>query len=167
MPHVSRGCLYRRPRSENWFIKFRLDGQVKRESAHTPDRERALEYLRRRTSEAERGLHIDPTDRITFAQMRARLQESYSVRQNRSWDTARHNLKHLEMFFGAMRAEAITEERIRRYAAMRLRRGAAPATLHRELTILKRMLNLCAASLARLPRIEMPRVANAREGFFE
>src|SRR5438445_10639718 len=50
---------------------------------------------------------------------------------------------------------------------MRLRRGAAPATLHRELTILKRMLNLCAASLARLPRIEMPRVANAREGFFE
>src|SRR5439155_26114389 len=65
------------------------------------------------------------------------------------------------------RAEAINEERIRGYGATRLRQGAAPATLHRELTILKRMLNLCAASLARLPRIEMPRVANAREGFFE
>src|SRR5207247_7115023 len=56
MPHVSRGCLYRRPRSENWFIKFRLDGQVKRESAHTPDRERALEYLRRRTANVIRSV---------------------------------------------------------------------------------------------------------------
>jgi integrase len=167
MPTVSRGCLYRHPRSQNWFIKFRLDGEVKRESAHTPDREQALAYLRRRTDEARRGLFVDPNRRLTFADLRSRLEESYRVRQNRSIVTARYNLTHLEKFFGKTRAEEITEDLIRKYGATRIRQGAAPATLHRELTILKRMLNLCGATLPRVPRIEMPRVVNAREGFFE
>jgi integrase len=167
MPSVSPGCLYRHSRSRCWFIKFSIDGVIKRESTHTADRDEALAYLRRRTSEAQRGLYLEPRERTTFAGLRAQLEQSYRVRQNRSLATARYNLKHLESFFGGFRAEEITEERIQEYGARRTEQGAAPATLHRELTILKRMLNLCAASLPRIPRVEMPRVANAREGFFE
>jgi len=167
MRSVSPGCLYRHPRSPCWFIKFSIDGVIKRESTHTVDRDEALAYLRRRTVEAQRGLYVDPKGRTTFTALCARLEESYRVRQNRSFATAQYNLKHLEKFFGGWRAEQISEERIQEYGALRIQQGAAPATLHRELTILKRMLNLCASSLPRILKIEMPRVANARDGFFE
>jgi len=43
----------------------------------------------------------------------------------------------------------------------------APATLRRELAVLKRMLRLASPRLARIPLVDMPRVDNARQGFFE
>ena len=42
-----------------------------------------------------------------------------------------------------------------------------PATLRKELAILKRMLRLASADLPRIPMVNMPRVDNARQGFFE
>ena len=45
--------------------------------------------------------------------------------------------------------------------------GAAPATLRRELAVLKRMLRLSSGRLPRVPLVDMPRVDNARQGFFE
>ena len=67
-----------------------------------------------------------------------------------------------------MNAEEITEERIREYSRKRLERdGMTPATLRRELAILKRMLRLASARLPRVPLVDLPRVDNARQGFFE
>lgn len=42
-----------------------------------------------------------------------------------------------------------------------------PATLRRELALLKRMLRLGAANLPRVPLVDLPRVDNARQGFLE
>lgn len=42
-----------------------------------------------------------------------------------------------------------------------------PATLRRELALLKRMLRLGAGGIPRVPLVDLPRVDNARQGFFE
>jgi integrase len=84
-----------------------------------------------------------------------------------STDPTRH-VNNLANAFGAFRGEEITEDRIAEYSRKRLERdGVAPATLHRELSVLRRMLRLAAHKLPRVPVIDMPRVHNARQGFFE
>jgi len=63
--------------------------------------------------------------------------------------------------------EQITTARIKEYSQKRLDDGAAPATLRRELAILKRMLRLSSERLPRVPLVVLPPVHNARQGFFE
>jgi len=54
------------------------------------------------------------------------------------------------------------------YSHKRLERdGMTPATLRRELAVLKRMLRLASPRLPRVPLVDLPRVDNARQGFFE
>ena len=166
MPRVSNGMLYRRKGIETWFIKFYVDGRVKRETTGTRNQDEAQEFLRRRVEQAARGLYTDPAGRPSFAEMRATLVENYGFKRNRTEPT--RFLVHLEKFFGDISGEKITEERIKEYSRTRLKiDGAAPGTLRRELAILKRMLRLSAHHLPRVPLVDMPRVDNARQGFFE
>jgi integrase len=95
-----------------------------------------------------------------------RLFEDYRRKANRTDPVPR--VQRLSEYFGLMRADEITEERIAAYTHQRLEiDGVKPATLHRELSILKRMLRLMSDRLPRLPVFRMPRVNNARQGFFE
>ena len=64
MPSVSSGSLFRRKGTQNWFIKFYLDGKAKRETTGTPDRDEALEFLRQRIDEASRGRFTERAYRI-------------------------------------------------------------------------------------------------------
>ena len=69
--------------------------------------------------------------------MRARLLENYEFKRNRT-DPSPH-LNRLGEFFGTMHGEEITEERIAEYSRKRLKSDrVAPATLRRELAVLKR-----------------------------
>ena len=166
MPSVSRGTVYRRKGTSNGFITFQLDGRETRESAGTDDREAALAYLRRRVDEARRGLFVDAAHRITFEEMHELLLENYRFKRNRT-DPSRH-VKRLAESFAGLRGDEITEERIWQYSRRRLDvDGMTPATLRRELAILKRMLRLASPRLPRIPLVDMPRVDNARQGFFE
>lgn len=61
MARVSKGSVYRRPESQNWFIKFIVDGVAHRESTGSPNRRAALVRLRNRMRggghrRADRGL---------------------------------------------------------------------------------------------------------------
>lgn len=166
MPRVSNGSLYRRSDSDNWMLKFYVDRRVHRESTGTDDREAALAYLQRRVHEARRGRLLLPTERITFDGMRRLLLENYRFKRNLT-DPSRHVKRLAEMFEG-MFGEDINEERIAEYSRKRLERdGMTPATLRKELAILKRMLRLASSRLPRVPLVDMPRVDNARQGFFE
>ena len=166
MHSVSKGSIYRQKGSRNWFIRFYLDGRLKRETTGTPVPEQALEFLRQRIEQAARGLYTDPSQRPTFSEMQAQLVENYEFKRNRTEPT--RFLAHLSKFFGDVSGEKITEERIKEYSRMRLKTdGVAPGTLRRELAILKRMLRLSAHRLPRVPLVDMPRVDNARQGFFE
>ena len=166
MPAASSGTLYLQRGSRNWFMKFYVDGRVQRETTGTPDRLQAEAFLARRVEEAKRGLFRPVPERITFAEMNELLLRSYAFKQNRTNPT-RH-VKNLAASFEGLRGEDITEERITAYSRKRLDHDhVAPATLHRELSVLRRMLRLASPRLPRVPVIDMPRVHNARQGFFE
>jgi len=166
MARVSRGSIYRRAGSRNWFIKFYLDKVPQRESAGTEDRDAALAHLQRRLDEARNGRFLPHHARVTFQQMHEILLENYRFKRNKT-DPSRH-VKRLAESFGRLLAEEITEERIAEYSRKRLEKdGMTPATLRRELAILKRMLRLASPRLPRVPLVDLPRVDNARQGFFE
>ncbi len=166
MANVSKGSLFRRANSPHWFIKFWVDGRRHRESAETDDRTSALMYLRRRIDEARTGRFIRVPERVTFAEMRELLLANYRFKRNRT-DPSRH-VRRLAEYFGDMLGEEITEERIGDYSRKRMEAdGMSPATLRRELAILKRMLRLASPRLPRVPLVDLPRVDNARQGFFE
>ena len=166
MTLASRGSLYQRQGARTLWIQFYVDGTRYRESTGTDDRELAKACLRRRLDEVASGRFVAPADRITFEEMHELLLENYRFKRNRT-DPSRH-VKRLAENFGGLRGEEITEARIRDYARKRLDRdGMTPATLRRELAILKRMLRLASSRLPRVPLVDMPRVDNARQGFFE
>jgi integrase len=166
MGNVSKGSIHRRAGSPNWSIKFWLDGKRVRESTGTSDRETALAYLRQRLAEARSGRFVTHPQRVTFADMRELLLANYRFKRNRT-DPSRH-VRRLAESFGDMLGEDITEERITEYSRKRMETdGMTPATLRRELAVLKRMLRLASPRLPRVPLVDMPRVDNARQGFFE
>lgn len=166
MARVSKGSIYRRPDGRTWFVKLFIDGKRYRESTGSEDRDEALAFLSRRLDEARNGRFFAYGHRITFEEMHELLLENYRFKRNRT-DPSRH-VRRLGEMFGGMRAEDITEERIREYGRKRLERdGMTPATLRRELAILKRMLRLASSRLPRVPLVDLPRVDNARQGFIE
>jgi integrase len=165
MHTVTKGSLHRRRGTSNWSIKFYVEGRRHRESTGTPDRTAAEAFLRRRIEEAERGRLVVPAARPTFEDLRQRLIENYAFKRNRT-DARRHTIRLAE-YFARTHAEDITEDRIIEYGRRRTAAGAAASTLRRELALLKRMLRLSANRLPRVPLVDLPRVDNARQGFFE
>jgi len=166
MPTVSKGTIFRRAGSPYWFIKFYLDGRMKRETTGTSNPDQAREFLRRRVFEAEQGRYVELSRRPTFLDLRERLLENYEFKRNKTSPSVQVN--RLAEYFGRMLAEDITDEHIVEYSRKRMKIDKVqPATLRRELAILKRMLRLSSSRLPRLPVIDMPRVDDARQGFFE
>ena len=77
--------------------------------------------------------------------------------------------KHLQPFFGDMKAHNITTVDVESYIAQRQTEGAANGTINRELAALKRSYNIAlqAGRIYKRPYIPMLREDNARQGFFE
>jgi site-specific recombinase XerD len=80
-------------------------------------------------------------------------------------------LKHLDNHFRGMRVADITADHFKHYIEVRQSEGAENATIVRELTAVKRMFTLGAASkppkVLHSPRIPTLRVNNVKTGYFE
>jgi hypothetical protein len=124
---ISNGTVYRRSDSDSWFVQFSIDGRLKRESAGTTNREEATAFLHRRLDEARNGRYTDLDQRPTFADLERLLLENYEFKRNRT-DPRRH-VRRLSEYFGAMKAEQITERHIHSYS--RKRRHGLEAGLER------------------------------------
>src|SRR5215470_8128423 len=118
MLRVSKGSIYRRTDSDSWYVQFSIDGELKRESAGTTSREEAIAFMHRRVDEAVHGKYLDIDQRPTLADLERLLIENYAFKRNRT-DPRRH-VRRLKEFFGEVKAEEITEARIRAYSRKRL-----------------------------------------------
>lgn len=152
-----------------WWLDYSVNGKRHREPAHTSKTE-ALRLLRQRIDAREAGKVVGRPDKVTFGQLRELAERQYQLDGRRSLDRLQGALAHLERFFGReARAPEITAVRCDEYAEQRLAAGVSRATANYELAALRRAFRLGIEKglLATMPVIKLPRVRNARSGFFE
>lgn len=153
-----------------WWLDYTTGGQRHRESSGTKSKQEAQRLLRQKFVDREAGKVVGRPDRVTLHQLRELAERQYDLDGRRSAIRLKSAFNHLETRFGAeTRAPALTAARCDAYASTRLTEGAARATVNYELAALRRGMRLAVEKglLGAIPVIKLPRVRNARSGFFE
>lgn len=176
-PRVT-GAVYQQKRngkllSPNWYLTYYENGKRLRECSGTPDRKAAEDLLRSRMAEIGRGLPIGlEVKKLTVEKMASDLFAHYENKKRRSLTDVQARWEiHLKPMFGHLRALQVTTDRINRYIQQRRDEGAAPATINRELSVLRKMFFLAHKSkkllVDHIPHFELLEEDNERDVFIE
>jgi integrase len=147
-------------------------------TGRTSNRNEAVSILKSRLADAAQGKPVGTAvERTTFDDLAGMLVDDYRANSRRSLkriagkdgDANSGALKHLRDFFQDHRVIDITTDRITAYVAHRQQEEAAPATINRELSALKRAFSLAvrAGKASTAPYITKLQENNVRKGFFE
>jgi len=152
-----------------WWIKFFERGIARRESSYSTDYAVAEKLLKKRLAEVETKAYVPHTN-VKIDELVEDLMAEYREKQQKSIKSVEQRWRlHLSPFFTKRRAGDITTDMIRRYIKQRTEQSAEPATINRELAVLKRAFNLAMESTppkARMvPHIPMFEEKNVRTGF--
>jgi integrase len=157
----------------HWWIKYRKNGQVFRESSGSEDRQGAIRPLKRRLGEIVSGKFagLGP-ERITFGELAQEVLTDYRQNDRASLRHVERRLhKHLLPALGEIRAADLGTAHVKRYIESRRKEGAANASINRELAIVKRAFRLAfendPPNVTRIPHIPRLEENNIRAGFLE
>ena len=147
---MSRGIYARRLlHGVTWYIRYSVGGQeIKEKLGREADgftRTMAKEALKARLGDIARGKYRLPEVRtpVPFRTLVARYRELAEA-NHRGYTRTRYTLGQLEREFGATPLAALSAFRIEQWKARR-KKAVAPATVNRELTLLKGMLATAVA----------------------
>jgi integrase len=164
------GMIYKRGRV--YWIKYYRNGKPYRESTQSKKEADAKRLLKKREGEISDGkLPGVYFDRVSFDELADDFLTDYKINNKKSLVRAEQSLSHLKKAFEGMAVPGITTSKINAYIVKRLSDGAKNGTINRELSALKRILNLGAIQtppkVDRVPFISMLKENGTRKGFFE
>jgi len=111
--------------------------------------------------ELERGQKND----FTVVEFAEHYLEIYCKPRNKSWKRKAGSLKHIKRHLGRVKLRDLTRKDLNEFVAKRLQEGAKPATVNRDTTTLRHMLEFAAeeGNLKENPLIRMRKLKESRE----
>lgn len=161
--------LYKR--GKVWWMRFTYEGRQIRRSAETTDRRLAEAILGKVQVKVVEGRFfevLDEKDR-TFGEMMQRyLQERSILKAPTSQLRDEQNLQHLLPVFGDLLLAEVTPKLFADYKAKRRAEGASPATINKELGLVRHAFNVAIREWEwcrdnPMQRVAMEKVSNARD----
>jgi integrase len=158
--------------SKTWQVRW-YDSRGKRheESSGSTRKGDAERLLKLREGAVAKGEPITAEmGRLRVEAALADVVRDYRINGKRTAaDVERRIRLYLEPHFAGRRMASVTTADVRTYSSARLDAGAAPATVNRELAVLKRAFRLAeqAGTVLHRPHIPMLDENNVRQGFFE
>jgi integrase len=134
--------LYRRAKGM-WWLAVTVAGRQHHESCHTHNKRLAEKILSIRLAEIAEGRFRLPASNPPLLEDWARgfLETIIHPNTKRRYTSSVENLR---AFFGKTRLSNITGDRIEKFKSERRLAGVGPATVNRDLAVLRRMLKLAA-----------------------
>jgi len=192
------GSLYKR--GNVWWIKYYRNGKCYRKSSGSTKKMVAKKKLARKEGDIAKGkFHEIDFGKVIFDDLAHDFLMDYEMNGKKSLNRAKQSLTHLMTEFEGAKVIDITTQRVQdiyiqdrkrwickscsekfhvgaetvcpRCGRTKLQKGAANATINRELSALRRILNIGAKQtppkVNRVPYIPMLKENNTRKGFFE
>ena len=162
-----------RKRGGVYWIRYYRNGKRFEESAKTGRYDDARDLLKTREGDIAKGVPVSPRmHKMRFDEAMTDIETEYTVNGRDSLDHLKRRIKlHLKPWFGGKKLTAITTADIHAYVAHRQKEEAKPASINRELAIVKRAYTLAIQAGKLLsshrPYIPMLQEHNVRTGFFE
>lgn len=146
-------------RGQVWWMCFTHNGEPIKRSTETRDKKLAEKVYFKVMTEVNEGKWFNrlPGESKTFSELAEKYEESV-FKESGSWQTVQCYLKQLKEFFGPYTLSEINPAIIDDFKQKRKGDKVKPATINRQLNILKRMLNLAKKRwmwIKDVPPIEM------------
>ncbi|MEW6002250.1 MAG: site-specific integrase [Nitrospirota bacterium] len=162
--------LYRRPDSEIYWMSFAYNGRIYRKSTGTSDMKLAKKILAKVQTQIVEGkwFDIDHSKEKTLREMTERYEREYMVhRKYYSLRREKSIVKHLYAYFGESCTLGEIEHEIGGYEQFRKSKGRSPATIVKELGLLRTMFNIARKQWRwkidnPVSDIKLPKVRNER-----
>ena len=136
------GSIYER--DQTYRIKYSVKGQSFRESSDSRNAADAERLLKRRVGEIGLGKFSGLAhERVTMGELFDDLIDDYKINRRKMLPHLLSRLKlHLSPPFASLRVSGLNSSQLKHYTAKRIKAGAAPGTVNRELEFMERALRL-------------------------